>query len=985
MVGRDADLAVLAAAFADSRDGRTRTALVRGDAGIGKTRLLREFLGGVPRGADDGALPVVVAVGRCVDLGPIGTPFTPVRRLLREIRAAVGDDRLRSAAGSPTVLATLATLVPDLESDALPPPRGGDYVVEAVERVIEDLSVDHHLLLIMEDIHWADAATTALLRTLATTLQAEHVTIALTYRTDDIGDDHPLRPFVTELERSRSVDVIDLAPLGPDEIREQIEHLGADRLGPNEIDAVVARSAGIPFFVEELVQLSSGALPPTLRDVVLASADACDPPTRRMLDALSVAVDRADSALLAEVTGADESAVLEGLRPAVTRGIVVPVDDAFQFRHALIAEALRDRLLAPERTGLHRAYARALERRADSGRTGLFSAISEHLLAAGEEAAAFEATRRARREAMSASAPVIVGRLTERLLELWDRVPDAAEQVGMSRAAVALELIDALTSSADPRAIDVADDALARLDDDDVMRARLLHAQARAYANLDEPQHAIECDREALALLDGATEPEPLVLRAGVVACIAYEDDERPVPERRAELEWAVAVAEEHAQGDALELVHNRMSAFLTITGDRRGALEHSRKALEAASSLSRRFVATLNYLADLGDNGMLTESIELAEQTLAYCREVGWERGIPAYFALDLLMSLMPLGRYDEARALAHRCMRLFAGQPTMQSWVARCIILLHAMNDEVDIAEDAWDEYAHLRPDPHADPKLISNWVITEVQLRMAEWTHAATPDARAEALRAALTAAAGYASASREDLPCPDLFLPWLALLVTTARSTGLDDENVAVVDGVVQHGVATITDDILGQGNRAVTEAELGATMSDPSSSRAAWERAVAALDPAVHDVWVHHLAAYRLAGAELRCGAREQAADRLDRVATAASRDGIGLVARWARTLTHDAGLAHGDDAPVPAPAAPSLTPRELQVLALVAEGLTNAQIGERLYIAPKTASVHVSAILAKLGAANRAEAAAVYTAGAFPPGDLSDAGGQPAG
>src|SRR5690606_14262635 len=132
----------------------------------------------------------------------IGAPFTPVRRLLHDLYLAVGDEAFRGAAGTATVVATLGMLLPELQDGAAaPPPTGADYVAEAVERMVENLSQEHHLVLVLEDLHWADTATLSLLKTLAVTLRGARVLLVATYRSDDVGRGHPLRDVLAELDR----------------------------------------------------------------------------------------------------------------------------------------------------------------------------------------------------------------------------------------------------------------------------------------------------------------------------------------------------------------------------------------------------------------------------------------------------------------------------------------------------------------------------------------------------------------------------------------------------------------------------------------------------------------------------------------------------------------------------------------------------------------------------------------------------------------
>ena len=259
MIGRRAELDTLLEAFDDGVTGHPRTVIVRGEAGIGKTRLVQEFLAEASGRARRG-LPLVVAIGQCVDLGPIGAPFGPIRRVLRDLHAAVGTDGLREAAGSPAVIATLAALVPGIADDAVAGEERPGEFAEAIEVLLESLSGDRHVVVVIEDLQWADAATLALLKTLASTLRGRHLTIVATYRSDDIDRFHPLKPVLAELDRTRTIIRVEVGRLSPEEVAEQVAQLATADRDLRDVDELADRSGGIPFLVEELVDLGDRGL-----------------------------------------------------------------------------------------------------------------------------------------------------------------------------------------------------------------------------------------------------------------------------------------------------------------------------------------------------------------------------------------------------------------------------------------------------------------------------------------------------------------------------------------------------------------------------------------------------------------------------------------------------------------------------------------------------------------------------------------------------
>lgn len=483
MIGRTAELQVLLDAFDAGQHGDARAVIVRGEAGIGKTRLISEFIAAATGTHHDG-LPVVVATGQCVDLGPIGAPFTPIRRMLRELHTAVGDDAFRTAAGGTATLATMATLVPGLVSE-LPATSAADaaYVAEAIERELEELSRDVHVVLVLEDLHWADTATLALLKTLAATLRGAHLTLIATYRSDDVGRGHALRPVLAELERSRDVEFLSVARMGFEGVNELSQELGGGTLTSDQVSTILARSEGVPFFVEELVCCRDQPLPETLRDVVLARYERLSDATRRAVGLAAVIGVHVDDALLQVVWGANLDDLTDALREAVGDGILIADGDGYTFRHALTQEAVYDDLLPRERAAAHRAIAAALQERIDRGDMSYAAAAAEHWLAVHDVDRAFDATVVARSRAGTDLAPETAASLGERLLELCPQVEDAESRVAASVTGLAAQISqDYLDAGRYQSALRVAESMLDSAPAADRLdQARLHYAAMKAF------------------------------------------------------------------------------------------------------------------------------------------------------------------------------------------------------------------------------------------------------------------------------------------------------------------------------------------------------------------------------------------------------------------------------------------------------------------------------------------------------------------------
>ncbi|WJL96251.1 AAA family ATPase [Microbacterium sp. ET2] len=971
MIGRDAELGTLLDALDDTRRGTPRSVIVRGEAGIGKTRLVQEFLVEATR-RQDARLPVVVAVGQCVDLGPIGTPFGPVRRVLRDLHAVVGTDALREAAGSPAALATLAAFVPGVmtETSSADGPTG-DFA-EAIEVVLETLSTTRHLVIVIEDLQWADAATLALLKKLAGTLRGRHLTIVATYRSDDIDRFHPLRPVLAELDRTRAIIRVEVLPLNAGEVAEQVAILATADFGETELGALVERSGGIPFLVEELVDLGSAELPDTLRELVLARYSRLDDTAQEIVRVLAAGGMHTDHVTLAAVTGCDERTLDHAVRDAIAARVIVADGAGYTFRHALTQEAVHDEMLPSERVRVHRRYAEYLAAdRTDSPEA--VSAIAEHWLVARELTPAFDATVRALEQSRATFAPATSVKLAERLTELWHQVPDAATRSGTSLPELHLSAAQAWHDLGDPdRALRAALEGLSTEPQDPMVRAALIRQKIVQEFNTDRnPDH--EELLGAIAMLEGIETDASRVLQSRILSNLAlsYSDG-------RAEqyLQTAVALAEGAGDDVALAIALVNESWLSSDTaGDEIAALAPLERALELQVNPAVRAYVGAAYVDLLARLGRYDDAARVGEAHLADAVRGGIERGSGGSIAVQIAHAHFCAGRPDEAKQFATRARRLL-DRPSRGS-VIRLLAGHYAWNDQSDerdallaVERTAMDESGRSQPHRNDwwDLQTVDAVLMSSCGLR-------ATIDAEDRAAWAQridrirrLVAREGASAARRFRTLTAAMLLR--AVAPTRAGGEGWEELSglrKAITDATREWPRAGVTPVIV-----EVIDATLAdAAQRDTDERVRRWHAVVDAARTGVLPVRHQQIARLSLASALIDAGERDAAARELDGVNIDARRLGVARAAFWAEDLAERAGLrrrANESPRATDAVGSAALTPRERQVLALVAEGLTNAQIGARLYISPKTASVHVSAILAKVGASNRAEAAALFSA-----------------
>lgn len=953
MVGREGDLERLRGLLEAVTDGVPRTAVVGGEAGIGKTRLLAEFEASV-------SSEVLVLRGQSVDLGSVAAPYAPVKDVLRSLVAEFGAEAVMDAAGPGR--SALIALLPELaqgEGDA----GSSAQLHEAVAVVLEQFSHDRSLVVIVEDLHWIDAASLTLLRFLIRAVRRGRLLLLLTYRSDDVTRGHPVRGFLTELDRGRAVDRWELGRLTKAQVRRQMKAIVGETPDPDILARTAERSEGVPFFVEELLGLggcpTDDGLPDTLRDLLLARYERLETTTQAVLRLLAAGGVRVPHALLAAVyTGGPED-LDAAIREAVFASVLVAGDDDYAFRHALVREAIHAELLPGERGRFHAAYAEALER--TSGGRRVAAEVSYHWMAAHVPEKAFPATLAAREEARAAFAYATAGQMGERALELWDQVADPERVSGMNR----LELLGRTAShlrnaGENERSLALIDLALAEGGPDRPLQyARALRDKAFYLGNAGRTGTVPLLERAVDLVPPGS----PGELRSTMLTALAGRlmiegrTQEAIAMAADAATEAAAAVSDRYSS-----VAHNIAGVSMVHNGDIEGGLA----MLERARVLGDGDrVAGLRYRVNISDVhyllGRYRSAVELAESGLVRARELGVERISGVILASNAVDPYYALGEWDRADALIERGLSLdppFAFRVYLQR--AR----MWGMLWRGDVTGAAV-MFRSL-------DSTIASLVEVEMQTRLgigrlaAEIAIAEGDDERAWN-EASVVFRPEHRSIPGYDLPLLAVAARAVAGIRRSAAGTASPiDVDSAETD--LRLASAALDWWPTARVWRAFVDAELGGSAGtglDP----ALWQRALAAA--AGGPVHLSPYAALRLAEAQIDAGDRVGAHESLQSAVSEADRIGIGLVGDQARALARRARLsAEPQLQPESAPDAATdpLTPREQQVLDLVARGLSNREIGTELFISGKTASVHVSAILRKLGASSRTEA--VFLAGA---------------
>ena len=918
---------MLAGLLEDATAGAPGLALIAGEPGVGKTRLIGEL---EARARDAGLL---VLHGESLEFGGEEFPYAPVVAALRDL--PLGDEELdedaRGALG-----ALLPRLGPGDGGRRVSGRFGQGRLYELALELLGRAAALRPLLIVLEDIHWADRSTRDFVAFLARNLRSEPIALALTYRTGELPREHPTRRLVAELARRPFVTRLDLEPLGRDDVARQLEAIAGGAVPATLADELHALAGGNPFFVEELFAVrrdGSRTVPATVADAVELRVTALSDPARSLLAVVAAAGGQAGHGVLERCA---PDALGPALREALDAGLLVRDDAGVALRHGLIGEVTYAGLVPAERTALHQAIAVALQ---EEGAPAAQLADQWHR--AGAHAAALDASLEAGAQAADAYAFAEASAHYERALTLWDVVrPAGGDRVDLlSRAAQA-----ARHGGDQPRALALGRAALAAHDHAaDPERAARLYERLGEYLSWDD-EAALECYASALALLGD----EPTPIRARLLAAQGHAlMGLRRWAESRERCERALAVAA--AAGDGAQAAAARITLGITLgfLGEAEAGERHLREALATAEGEDglRAHVHLGELLRLRGDHARALETMELGERAAA---RLGMRGSFGCFMYVNAIDDLLRLGRWDEAEARLQEAERMDLGV-TAATMLHASAAQLHALRGEATAAREHL-EHARACEELGLPGEFATPFRSAAAALALAE----RDPQSAREH---AATALGG---------PPEPLYMPVLLWLGMRAEADAAEaarvhrrpvelaraDELLAAFPG---GGAGVLA-------YRALAEAERARAAGTPlaESWRAAADRFDALGEP--------HPAAYaRLREADAlltRGGDRRTAATRLAEAHETAAALGAEPLREDVEALARRARISPLQGAaPSAEPAEGLLTRREADVLELLADGLTNREIASRLFISEKTVSTHIGHIYDKLGVHSRVEAA----------------------
>jgi DNA-binding CsgD family transcriptional regulator len=933
VIGRNRELETLGEVFSRAAEGHGGMVLLAGEAGVGKTRLAEEA---VARGA------LACLRGAAVEQGT--SPYAPV---VASLRWFLRRDPAGLAPSHPLV-AHLGVLLPEL--GAAPEVTDRETLIEAVRTAFQTIATRKPTVVLLDDLHWADAATLELLPSLAEAAEEWPLLVLGAYRTEEIPRGHPLRRLRTDLRRAGRLAELAVEPLDPEEASRLAARVLDGEPGPSLGAALYDRSQGVPFLVEELaaalrdggrlaagpngLELDEGStvpLPETLRDALRVRTDGLSDAARATLEAAAVAGSEVELELLTEL-GRDAA-----LGEVLDRGLLREVELGIAaFRHDLVREAVYADTHWPRRRALHREVATLLEGRGADPRL-----TADHWLAAGERARALPLLVETARRFCRIHAYRDAAAAARTALELWPEGEDEAAR---------LEVLDQLGQCA-------------QLCGELAEAGRVWEEVAASLDDRTSPERVAEVRRRLATVyeLEGAS------VRAGAARLEAGDALERAGLGGEAATEWLLAVelawtetpnaesvlarAAEAARSAGRTDVESRCLSVQGFMTGRAGRHEEGLALMRSALTLAldgNHVDAAVDAYWALGatanDWGDYAAARSVFDEAVVYCRTNELEEG--ESFCLGCLVVVLGNGgdwaRAEElARDLLERpalpevsrlhalvTIGMIAASQGVTKRARRLLSRAHALASALEAEQSEHESLVGLALVDELDgveslhwPELVAHPIGRACSSRPRGLRLAATFAARrgdTALLYACADATASWASrfGSTEALAALAHVLGEVALLEgntsTAADQLGLALERLGEVDAPFE---------------RALTQARAGVALL------AAGER---------------ELGVERLAGAYQtfrKLGARPFA----NRAAADLEAAGERVDRRLGRRAARD--LRQG-----------GLTRRELEILRLVAVGRTNREIAHQLFLSPRTVDMHVRNLLAKLGCRSRTEA-----------------------
>jgi DNA-binding CsgD family transcriptional regulator len=967
MVGRTEEFERLRANAARARLSERATVLVDGEAGIGKSRLIAEAITRL-REPDD-----LVVVGHGVELSGGELRYGMASECLRSLVREAGVEEVRTAAAESA--APLAALCPPLGTEVSPiePVRVEQaQLFYGFVTTLESLASDRLVWLVLEDLHWADASSRDLLSYLVKVAASCQLITLVTVRTGDPAAGSAAADIVADLMRVDGVERVSIGAMTREEVADQVANLTQAPASQALVDRVVELTRGVPFLTEQLIAAGlteTGAVPTTVLEPMQARIRALDQDTERLVQIASLADghlthDLLEQTYLLEAT--EDGDRFASAATAAVRSHILDFDlgeHTYTFTHALLRQAVEATVSPIDRRRWHRTLA-TLCAQSQGGATDarLRVAAAYHWSEAGAETEAFDAALAAAAECERLGAVGEMATLLCRALELWDRVPNVSARAGRDRDSLLIDGVLALDETTDvERIVALLDTELRRNDARaDPIRDLCLRLERDDFVQLlgSGPDTALY--EQAVEFLDTlmSAEPSPLLI-TGLLALGWQLSDSMPDVSLRAH-SCAADLADELGDTTLRRISTGAAASQLAYQGRFDDAVQKCKPMLHSDANVA--VLGEIEWVCGLWlmCEGRFEDAKQVFERILT---RLGDPRLAPAAWvdaARDLGEVFLVLGKWDLAQDLSDRLAELPSIPGDRTVWEAKLAGVLACQRGDLDTAQH-WAQTARTQVPPNEE----SWWLPVRASYRL---------------LRAQIAQGRGDLHAAREELAplwhapgtdrLPDIWRPLLLGAQIEADLAADEDETPDGTEHPTAAAIRTVADQAPKHGQLVpVWSAHLDADLAratghdDPT----AWSGVVDGWRKFGHVPYLAY-SLTRLAAALLAAGDRDAAAEPLTEAFDIATDLGAEPLRDRIIELAHRGQLrldVDSDEQRTDTGRLAGLTDREVEVLRLVARGMSNNEIAEQLFISPKTASVHVSRILTKLGVNSRAKATAL--------------------
>jgi DNA-binding CsgD family transcriptional regulator/tetratricopeptide (TPR) repeat protein len=978
LIARQRELQLLDACLASARSGHAAAVLIRGESGMGKSRLAETLIEQARQSE------VLVAVGHCTPVSGGELPFGPFVEMLSQIAGA--PDSLEKVAGTTWELLRPVLTVSGPSSGVASPDVGLERsrLFTSVLRVFHHLGERQPVMAVVEDIHWADSSSLDLLNYLARTAGQERLLLVLTCRDDALAQDPNTRRAIGELSRADMSREIHLKPLTTDQVRQLLAKSDV-QLPATQHHKVVDLCDGNPFIALELAAHDEieGAHTEALRHALLGPVDELLDDARFALHVAAVLGQYIPHEVLEGAIESTGGNVAANLRLLTERGLLIAESERYVFRHAILRESVVREMLPSEQTAAHRAAVQGIRLSRRDGAPAGLAQLAHHLVAAGDYVAALPAVMSSADYARGVYAFAEARRQLSVAREvLWHRVDNPEVISGLSyhdlicreaemarwagQPTAAAELIRSGIATAPPAGLD---------------RARLEHELGEALWAAGDPAASLASyERSEAALETGPGDPS---LRARVLAALAKGLTVTGQYERAREAaERAIALAgESGATRDGLQ-ARITLATVIARQGELEAGAAQLRQCLSEALAADA-FEAVVRCFGNLtflySTAGRLRDVMEIAAEGAQTCQRFGPLLLVASTLVENWVHALVATGRWDEAEELAHELQQQWAAEGIALALHLQVVQIATARGDAESFERQMSIIEQFVHPD---DPYALHD--VTTARAENLLWQGDANQAYRIT--REALELLADQDDAGLVISMC-SLALRAHADLVISRADRVIRESSIRETAHLLSTAQDAARSDTgaLGHARLMLCVAEVGRASMRQSAEP--WAEVVAEWQllecpyPAAYAQWrqaeelfgsraraqgTRALAAAMQTATTLGCVPLENSLRTLARHAGVPSGDLAGTVPEASDAATAQPRISAG--LPVP------LTPRELDVLHMLTQGYSNQQIARRLFITESTVSVHVSHILTKLGVSNRLQAAAAaQRLNLFPP------------